>query len=242
MADAKSVFGSLKSKLGFGGNQSDGNYDHYEDYEEYDEYDEYNDYDEYDEYDDYVDDRISTRETAYSSSLPRLVSREDARQSTRSSRSTGSSSRRNGRTMVDSSLPDSMTPEGTAHASALGNSKAHGLDSLFGSRSERSKASDSSSISTPSFTGRRNLQVIKPSKYDDAEGITRALKLGNAAILVLTDTTDVLSRRILDFGFGATSALNGTVEGLAPKIYAFTTQAGLSDQEKSELQNLGVIK
>lgn len=254
MPGAKSMFGNLKSKLGLGGQPANQQYDDYDDYQEYDEYDDYEEYDDYDGYPDdrYEDerdrDRVSMRSTD-SSGLPRLVTREDAVESTRSNSSfgrdslTSSSYRSSGRTMVDSSLPASMTPEGSAAVSAATNNRAHGLDSLFGapSRSREDRASSDLRSSVANTTGKRNLQIIKPSRYDDAEGVSRALKLGNVAILVLTETSDVLARRILDFSFGATSALSGSVEGIAPKTYALTTQTGLTDQEKAELTNLGIM-
>ena len=253
------VFDSIKSKLGMsGGNNAQ--VDDYEAYEDYDEeYDDYGEYDDYaDDYDDYADSygygnrhKVTTRDTGFS--MPRLVSRDDARESTRGSSTFGRdsfTSSRTGRTMVDSSLPASLTPEGASAISAAGNRRAEGLDSLFGDTSSRtenrsmafdSRNAPSSTGSSTSFAAKRNLQVIKPSKYDDAEGVTRALKLGNVAVLVLTSTSNDLTQRILDFAFGATSALDGGVEGIAPRIYALTTDHGLTDTERSELANLGVI-
>lgn len=254
------VFDSIKSKLGMA-KGNDAQLDEYEAYEDYDEeYDDFEEFDEYDqEYDDYGDSygygnrhKVTTRDTGFS--MPRLVSRDDARESTRGSSAFGRDSftnSRGSRTMVDSSLPASLTPEGASAISAAGNRRAEGLDSLFGDSNARtenrtmafesSSASASGAGSSMSFAGKRNLQVIKPSKYDDAEGVTRALKLGNVAILVLTGTSADLCQRILDFAFGAASALDGGVEGIAPRIYALTTDHGLTDTEKSELQNLGVI-
>lgn len=255
MANVGDMLGSLKSRLGMGCNRDDVEFDEYDEYQEYDEYDD--DYDDYDEYDEYSQsyghrDRITTR-SPIGSSLPRLVSRDDARDSTRSSSTFGResfASNRNGRTMVDSSLPASMTPDGTSAITAAGNNRrAGGLDSLFGSPSDSQSNKSMSfnqymSTSSPisnNITGKRNLQVIKPTRYDDAEGVTRALKLGNVAILVLTSTPDALAKRVLDFAFGATSALDGGVEGIGPKIYALTTNSGLTDAEKTELSDLGII-
>lgn len=248
------VLSNIKSKLGMSNN--DAQADDYEAYEDYDEYDEYDEYDDYaDDYDDRFEDsygygnrhKVTTRDVGFSS-MPRLVTRDDARQSTRGTSSFGRDSftgSRTGRTMVDSSLPASMTPEGASAISAAGNRRAEGLDSLFGDtqRTEnRSMAFDPKApASAVSYAAKRNLQVIKPSKYDDAEGVTRALKLGNVAILVLTNTSSDLTQRILDFAFGATSALDGGVEGIAPRTYALTTDHGLTDTERAELSNLGVI-
>lgn len=146
MPNVGGMFGDIKAKLGFRGNnaaQQD-----MDTYEEYDEYADYGDYGE-DDYDDYDSrgfgnrNRVTTRDA--SSSLPRLVSFSDARASTRFTESSTAgaparysrpSSGSMGRTMVDSSLPTSMTPEGSAQVSAAASRRREGgLDSLFSSTS-----------------------------------------------------------------------------------------------------------
>ena len=148
--DGKSMFGDIKSKLGFG--RKNDYEEFYEDYEEFEEGDDYGEYG-YDEsyertsgsaYDPY--DSVTTREPGERSrgrsSMPRLVSIDDVRARTAvptlpdddapASRRGSSSSFR---TMVDSSLPPQMTPEGTAAASAAASAVHHarseGLNSLF---------------------------------------------------------------------------------------------------------------
>ena len=138
--DGKSMFGDIKSKLGFG--RKNGYEEFYEDYEEFEEGDDYGEYG-YDEsyertsgsaYDPY--DSVTTREPGERSrgrsSMPRLVSIDDVRARTAvptlpdddapASRRGSSSSFR---TMVDSSLPPQMTPEGTAAASAAASAVHH---------------------------------------------------------------------------------------------------------------------
>lgn len=153
--DGKKVWDGLKSKLGIGAKgqaqgqaYDDGYYDEgYDSYGEYDElgydqgygaqgYDQgYDGYDDgygaegdYDEYDRYAPQPRGGR-SAGGSSLPRLVSMNDARASARratpyqESRADRFSTPRgfsSGRDMYDSSLPYEMTPEGSAAASARG--------------------------------------------------------------------------------------------------------------------------
>lgn len=140
--DGKSMFGDIKSKLGFG--RKNGYEEFYEDYEEFEEGDDYGEYG-YDEsyertsgsaYDPY--DSVTTREPGERSrgrsSMPRLVSIDDVRARTAvptlpdddapASRRGSSSSFR---TMVDSSLPPQMTPEGTAAASAAASAASRPL-------------------------------------------------------------------------------------------------------------------
>ena len=179
--DGKSMFGDIKSKLGFG--RKNDYEEFYEDYEEFEEGDDYGEYG-YDEsyertsgsaYDPY--DSVTTREPGERSrgrsSMPRLVSIDDVRARTAvptlpdddapASRRGSSSSFR---TMVDSSLPPHMTPQGTAAAaaaaSAVHHARSEGLNSLFESTtpptdtrptsSRGASASASGSRFTPSRT------------------------------------------------------------------------------------------
>lgn len=241
MVSTKSVFGSIKERLGLDGQAQ----------EAYDEYDEFEDYEE----EDFEEEPgYSTRSARGSRSsfgdigLPHLVSRSDAEESTRS-RSIplpSSSSRGTGRTMVDSSLPPTMTPEGTAAVSAASNRRSEGLDSLFSSTSSPSSAGASLPIigaaaGASSVAGKRQLQVLRPVSYEDAEGVTAALKAGDVAVLVLTNVADDLMHRMLDFSFGAASALGAAVECVAPKTFIICRGDALSDMERVNLQTMGLI-
>ena len=152
LQDGKRMFGDIKSKLGFGSKGADRGYDdaYGDGYDGYDEYEEYgDDYDDYNEsssssYDRYapVTTRSARGRTA-DPSMPRLVSIDDVRANTPTSSNAGrevsprhasaeATSRSFGRTMVDSSLPPQMTPEGTAAVSAAASRRrSEGLDSLF---------------------------------------------------------------------------------------------------------------
>lgn len=248
-----SLLGDIKSRFGLG-SRNDGADAYGEEYDEYDEYDEYSDSYE-DDYDPYMDRNPVTTRGRGESSLPRLVSMGDARESARSSfshREIGSGSGRNGssvrsygRTMVDSSLPPSMTAEGTAAASAATNSRrAEGLDSLFSgsSRSTSRGASDiirdSMQLSMP---GTRQLQVIKPAKYDDAEAVTSVLKANDVAVISFAGTDRDLMKRILDFSFGAASAFDASVECIGNGVFAICRSVGLDDNERNDLKTMGVI-
>ena len=243
--DGKSMFGDIKSKLGFG--RKNDYEEFYEDYEEFEEGDDYGEYG-YDEsyertsgsaYDPY--DSVTTREpgerSRSRSSMPRLVSIDAVRARTAvptlpdddapATRRGASSSFR---TMGDSSLPPQMTPEGTAAASAAASAVHHarseGLNSLFESTTPpadtRSTSSRGSSASSSRFTPSRTLKVVAPGAYNDAEAVSTALKLGNAVVLNLAATPDALAKRILDFSFGVASALDANVECVGNKAFALT--------------------
>lgn len=244
-------FGDIKSRLGrFGSGQGNSrDQREYDDYAEYDEYSaDFAEYDEYDDYDPYMDrNPVTSRGAKSDPGLPRLVSMDDARASAReiprdSSRDPHSSSIRSyGRMMVDSSLPPSMTAEGTAASSAAANRRTNGggLDSLFGSSSSSSNVvRDSMQLSMP---GMRRLQVIKPTKYDDAEEVATALKDNDVAILVLSNVDSSLMMRLLDFSFGAASALDASVESIGHKVFAICRSVGLDDRERADLASMGII-
>ena len=126
----------LKSKLGFGGGAVRGrSNDRYDDYD-----DDYGDYeDDYSEYAEYADDSendydpyapVTTRSARSNSTISNLVSINDVRAHSRgegsSSTPTSSARRmttahtpyRGERTTVDSSLPPTMTPEGSVAVAA----------------------------------------------------------------------------------------------------------------------------
>ncbi len=91
-----------------------------------------------------------------------------------------------------------------------------------------------------SMPGQRKLQVIKPNKYDDAEAVTNVLKGGDAAILSFGGTDRDLMKRILDFSFGAASALDASVECIANGVFAICRSVPLDDNEREDLHNMGI--
>lgn len=285
LQNGKRMFGDIKSKLGFGSHHQDrSSGDLYDD--GYDDYDEYAEYGEgYDDYaDDYADDydagssydryapvttRSASSRTSGSSTMPRLVSIDDVRASTpsslsRSSSSTSTSSRSLGRTMVDSSLPPQMTPEGTAAVSAAASRRhSEGLDSLFmptdgASQEARAEApavrhaasatadyatsaSAAKTTTLSSLSGRREVSVVAPRSYEDAEEVSRKLKAGDAVILVLQGVANDLRKRLLDFSFGVASALDGSVECVGDHVFAITRGKALTEVERMNLRNQGVL-
>ncbi|MCD8316680.1 MAG: cell division protein SepF [Eggerthellaceae bacterium] len=260
---------SLRSRFGFHSKSKKDDYDdeYYDD--DYGEYGDSYDSDDY-SYEGYGDDYAPDSTSSYSSSTssssrsnyPKLVSIEDVRANIAVPSSlnrdplpprhvtTASSSR----TMVDSSLPPQMTPEGTAAEAAAASRKyTSGYDALFSSTTETprqnyessySDSADSSSRSAKSSdysTVTRKLVVVQPQTYNDAESVTKNLKLGNAVILSVKSVPSDLSKRLLDFSFGAASALDASVECIGDKIFAITRYKELSQSERDNLKKQGVI-
>ena len=91
------------------------------------------------------------------------------------------------------------------------------------------------------YVAKRSCTVLKPASYGEVEKIARALKGGDAVILALRNTPDSLSKRILDFSFGVSSALDAGVECVGDKVFAITKGDALTDAEKLALRNQGVL-
>ena len=292
LGDIKSKlgFGSKNQDQGYDDGYYDDEYGDYADGYEYD--DGYDDYDDgygahsasaqrssrYDSYSS-TSSRSSTREA----SMPRLVSIEDVRANTQvpsslnrdplpprhvsTASSSSVSSFRGTRTMVDSSLPPQMTPEGTAAEAAAASRRrsSEGLESLFTPTTEepaptRADASASaasasavptrsaydpyesySGASSASYSASRSVTVVKPASYAEVERVSKALKAGDAVVLALGNTPDSLAKRVLDFSFGVASALDANVECIADKVFAVTRGKDLTELEKLSLRNQGVL-
>lgn len=268
MRDGRSMLGGIKARLGFGDQQGEYEDDYYGD--DYDDYDE--GYAEYDEYATASDDGYlssTSRPTTRVSSTPRLVSYEDVRANTTvpqslnrdplpprhvtsaaDSRVTLRGGSVGGRTMVDSTLPPQMTPEGTAAEAAAASRRrggSEGVNALFSSTvpDSRSAASDGAARGSSSLFGApssgRKMVVITPVSYADAEEVAKGLKVGNAVVLVLRNTAPDLAMRVLDFAFGAAAALDASVDVVAEKVFALTRLQDLTESERDSLRAQGLL-
>ena len=87
----------------------------------------------------------------------------------------------------------------------------------------------------------RQVAVIKPDSFEEAEIVTKTLKGGGLVIIDLRQTEGALSKRFLDFSFGATSALGGSVDVLGTDIYAITTGNPIMQSELDRVKNEGLL-
>lgn len=198
--------------------------------------------------------------------FPKLVSIDDVRAHTQvpdslkrdplpprrtSSASTGAPYRAE-RTTVDVTQPAPSSPAyvaAEAERAARQELRSEGLESLFSPTSSPASAKEGVSGSVASSAApahaapakARSLSVLKPSSYDEAEQVAKALKAGDAVIIALRNTPDHLAKRILDFSFGVSSALDAQVECIADKVFAITRGAAVSDAERLALRNQGVL-
>ena len=172
------------------------------------------------------------------------------------------------RTMVDATQPAAAnTPNGRA-AAAAGKERSESLNALFTSTAEAAGSADAAKVAeaptqkiarpqaaSSSFdpykayegtasgthSPTRSVTVIKPASYGECEKVAKALKAGDAVVLALKSTPDALAKRVLDFSFGVSSALDANVDCIADKVFVIARGAGLTDAERTTLRNQGVL-
>jgi cell division inhibitor SepF len=81
----------------------------------------------------------------------------------------------------------------------------------------------------------RRIERIHPVTYADAEQVARELRKGVVVVLDLKATRPELAKRILDFSFGVASALEGQVDRFADRVYVFTRNGPLTDEERLDI-------
>ncbi len=88
-----------------------------------------------------------------------------------------------------------------------------------------------------------HLEIVRPSSYADVEKVANAAKAGKSVVLDLKNTKPDLAKRILDFSFGVASALNGTVDKVADRVFVFAkgNNKDLTKTEREYLFNQGVL-
>lgn len=160
----------------------------------------------------------------------------------------------NARAQAQASGAQNASTTQAASAGALAQERSEGLNSLFSpttdgsassARTSESRSYDPYDAYAGSVTGKhtptRSLTIIKPASYAEAERVSKALKAGDVVVLALRNTPDTLAKRILDFSFGASSALDASVECIADKVFAISRGAALSQAELTSLRNQGVL-
>lgn len=132
--------------------------------------------------------------------------------------------------------------------------RSAGYDSLFSPTQESGRAVPSgaptgafdpyetfSGSGISSHNPSRGLTVIKPMSYGEVERIAKTIKAGDAVVLCLRNTPDQLVKRVLDFSFGVSSALDASVDCVAEKVFVVNKGRALSEEELTQLRNQGVL-
>jgi len=92
-----------------------------------------------------------------------------------------------------------------------------------------SVASVAASAKTPTATSRpasnfnrsqlSRITTIHPKSYDDAQAVGRAIREGTPVVLNLTDVTESVAYRIVDFSAGVVFGLRGSIERVTPRVF-----------------------
>jgi len=249
---AANALDGLKSRLGFGRKDDEFYDDDYDEFEEYgDNYDDnsnnYNDDAPVGGYRPITSSSRSSRSSRFGhgdSAADNLVSINDVKEHTRIpdrlQRDPLASSESRSSRRFDSSSASS------APSTPSRSTRAEGYDSLFESTDTPTFTPydpyEAYSSSTPtSYSSARPLTVIKPVVYGDVERVARAVKSGDVVVLVMRNTPDDLSKRILDFSFGVASALDANVECPGDQVFAIARGNALTEDEKTRLRNQGAL-
>ena len=85
--------------------------------------------------------------------------------------------------------------------------------------------------------------VLRPTAYDDVQAVIRRVRTNQPVIIILTATAIDTARRILDFCFGFSCGIEGSVEELSERIYVVLPQgATISDSDIERLIADGEIQ
>lgn len=270
LSQGGNMLSEIKSKLGFsdGAQRSSRDDYDYDDYDDYDGYDDDSYRDPYKG--DYAYDNSSPVTLRGSStsggrreaSRPRLVSFEDVRAATQvpdslshdplaarhvvttSDQRPGPTAREVAVAAAKMGSPSSVRSSASSAYKQVAASVAASSQSASGAASGHGydpyRAYQQGSASTPVFSPERSLTVLKPTAYEEVEQIAKSLKAGDAVILQLHNTSSALSKRVLDFSFGVSSALDASVDCIADKVFVITRGKELTDEERTKLRNQGV--
>lgn len=64
--------------------------------------------------------------------------------------------------------------------------------------------------------------VLRPVAYDDVQTVVRRVRTNQPVVLVFKQTDLEVAKRILDFCFGLSFGINGSVEELGDRVFAVT--------------------
>ena len=112
-----------------------------------------------------------------------------------------------------------------------------GLDGLFAS-TDPSASSPAPANRTSSVGGHftRKVEIFEPKNFEEAVNIVTMLKEGSVVILNLKYVNAGLSKRILDFAFGAVAALDMQITYEAPQVFSIIKDGKLTLVERDQLR------
>lgn len=102
---------------------------------------------------------------------------------------------------------------------------------------------DSHLIAQPrKASGKLPPYVLRPVSYEDVQMVLRRVRTNQPVVLALNTTQAQITQRILDFCFGLSCGIDGTVEQLSDKTFLVLPQGvELSKADKDKLAREGVL-
>ena len=98
-------------------------------------------------------------------------------------------------------------------------------------------------VDQPAITAQLPPYVLRPTAYDDVQSVIRRVRTNQPVIIILTATAIDTARRILDFCFGFSCGIDGSVEELSERIYVVLPQGGsISESDIERLVADGEIQ
>ena len=77
--------------------------------------------------------------------------------------------------------------------------------------------------------------VLRPVSYEDVQSVVRRVRTGQPVVLVLKNTNTEVAKRILDFSFGFSYGIEGSVEEIGERVFVVLpqgTQLSQADLDK----------
>ena len=116
-------------------------------------------------------------------------------------------------------------------------------EALERSRAQRSYQPRQLAQTQPEITTQLPPYVLRPTAYDDVQSVIRRVRTNQPVIIILTATAIDTARRILDFCFGFSCGIDGSVEELSERIYVVLPQgASISENDIERLVADGEIQ
>ncbi|MDP9860022.1 cell division inhibitor SepF [Olsenella profusa DSM 13989] len=121
---------------------------------------------------------------------------------------------------------------------------SHGA-SVLGNTTDGSTPADIGLKPIPrqSTSGKLPPYVLKPASYDDVQMVVRRVRTGQPVVLAFKNTNIDTAKRILDFCFGLSCGISGSVEELGDRVFAVIPQGiELSQTDVDKLVQDGTIE
>lgn len=93
------------------------------------------------------------------------------------------------------------------------------------------------------MSGKLPAYVLKPTSYDDVQTVVRRVRTNQPVVLSFKNLNIDIAKRILDFSFGLSCGVDGSVEELGDRVFVVLPQGvQLTEQDKRKLRAEGLLR